>query len=177
MGDRKKYFLANPFINGTMKKEYSSKHPIKAAYKAFNYLSGYFSNSVPEYLFSLRDESYNLYHFNVTEKRVGDKVNYTITELTNQLSADLEKKFISELKKVEQQEGGKKHKHKDDDSSSSSSSSSSSDYKLYVVKPVQPVSYYWYNAYLYQPITPITSVYVPSFTVPLSPYIRINIVP
>jgi hypothetical protein len=67
----------------------------------------------------------------------------------------------------------------DDDSDSSTTEDSDSVYdrvRLFKAKNTaqQQIAYWWYTPYLYRIDTIVESVYIPTFAVPLMPYIEIS---
>jgi hypothetical protein len=187
--------LVNPSIEGTLTTSYSNTNPHKAASSAWDNMSKYFSNNVPNFAFTLQNTDNNkLHHYQVNESLVGgNSAKWEISEMNLNLNSKTEKQFtdkISEFKMTGGKSRTKHHrrhgrKHREpkvgvdtaDDSSSSSSSSSSSDsdilsaLKLYKNKNkyYQPVSYWWYDPSIYN----LSSVYIPTFVAPLNPYVEV----
>lgn len=168
------YILVNPMVQGKFNNKFSGKNPLTAANNAYKALSKYFSNNIPKFHFTLQKTSRkgqigggknsDYHHFKVTEKKKGKSVTFDLNKHNSINNAAL-KKFRTRVAKI--QSGGKK----DDDSSSSSDSySDSSDYKhkkRYTTS--QPISYYYYDPYLYR----LNKYYVPTFTTYTTPYIEI----
>jgi hypothetical protein len=186
-----KFRLVNPSIVGSANKSISASNEHDAASEAWNNLSQYITNNVPKFPFSIeRTSDGKLFHFLVKEKRkAGSKVvDFSISPL----SVKLTKSQLAEIKgKIENihtandkvQSGGKhKHHHdkdkkdsEDDSSSSSSSASDSSDSDVYNKMSIfgyntsYPIAYWWYSPTLYS----LDTVYIPTFTVPLTPYVEL----
>ena len=101
-----------------------------------------------------------------------------ITELDLSLSP----KQVSSLKndynriqnQLDGQLGGKKDRHREgesDDSSSSSDEELMNAIRLLKYKQQQPIVYWWYNPLVYR----TNDLYIPTFVMPLSPYVHINL--
>ncbi len=173
----KSYILVNPHIEGSVNVKFKSKSAEEAASLAYDTISKYFSNNLPNFSFTLqKGGSDKFYHFDVTEKiNKNDKIKYEIKENVKIANNDGLKKFISDIE--EKQTGGKK-KHKkyrydDSDSSDSSDSSSDEDY-YYYYKPVNrtvPITYWSYYPYVYS----LDKFYVPTFISTVTPYVYISL--
>ena len=181
----KSYILVNPHIKGSMDVEFKSNSATEAANLAYENISKYFSNNIPNFSFTLqKGGSEKFFHFNVREKiNKNDKIKFKIEENTSITSIDGLKKFIDNNESeidggADQLIVGGKHdkKYKYDDSSSSSSSSSSEsedDDYYYYYKPIKrnmPITYWSYYPYVYN----LRKVYVPTFVPTISPYVYIN---
>ncbi len=177
-----KYRLINPVIKGEFSVSFSGKSGIEAASNAWSSLSSYITNDVPKFAFTMEKESDgSLHHFLLKESSSGKgDANYEITELDLKLKPQDEKKFRKKISDSasdpKEMSGGKHKKHhhdsKDDDSSSSSSSSSSVYSALSLYKNRMrslPISYWWYDPFVYN----VESVFIPTFVVPINPYIEI----
>lgn len=178
----KKFQLVNPYIEGDFKTEYSGKTASDCAENVWDNLSGYLTGNVPKFAFTLQQNSNNkLHHFLVKEDVNDDLVNYSIKPLNIDLDKNTSSKLQSKIKKMSQSGGNSKNKkksNKDDDDSSSSSTCSDDLDELYhkVMKKknrhqTQPILYWWYTPSLYQ--YTVGSVFVPTFVVPLTPYVEI----
>jgi hypothetical protein len=183
------YELVNPYIVGGMKKTFNSADSNQAANEAWDNLSKYVTNNVPKFAFTIRKVSDGkLFHYLVKEKLTKNKaVDFSIKELKLNLTPAEEIAFTNHIQKVEDSAsgkmvGGKKHKHKKDDSSDSDSNSdsdnSSSSDEIYdkirnFRNKNQPLSYLWYSPLVYNKDGNVTSVYIPSFTYPIVPYIEL----
>jgi hypothetical protein len=175
--------LVNPYIIGGMKKTFNSSSSSEAADEAWGKLSKYITNNVPKFAFTLkRINDGKLYHYLVKEKVAKNKlVNYSIKEMSIDLSKEEESNFIKHIDKLESQLGGKKKEkdEDDDDSDSSSESSDSDDDDLikrvrYFKNKNQPLNYLWYSPIIYNKDGSLTSVYLPSFTYPIVPYLELS---
>ncbi len=186
----KKYRLVNPIIKGNIDMLHGGSNPLDVAKDVWAKISGYFSNLVPKFNFTLEQLSDGkLHHFEVSEKKDKDDVDYSIIPVEASMSTDTEAKFkvrIDEIandeklpgKEIEaEMKGGKrkkkaskKHKKskKDDSSDSSDSDDSASYYNHKSYKNVlDPIYYYWYDPSIYV----ASEVYVPTFIAPLKPYV------
>jgi len=174
------YQLVNPYIEGDFEKVYSGKKPLNAAEKAWNKLSGYVTGNLPRFAFTMeRMSDKKLFHFVVKEKLRSSKsntVDFSLDELSVKLDKNVTKSFktkLSDLRKKASQAGGKRKK---DDSDSSSDSDDEDDLYSSILKHKyrhmnQPILYWWYTPTVYD--TVLESVYVPTFVVPLAPYVEI----
>lgn len=180
--------LVNPFIVGNMKKTFNAADGKSAASEAWNSLSQYVTNNVPKFAFTIRKiDSGKLYHYVVKEKLAKDKsVNFSIKELKLSLTKEQENAFNQQLQKLELSSqgklvGGKKSSKKDSSSDSSSTDSdSSSEEDIYqkirhFKNKSQPLNYMWYSPIVYSKSGTLESVYVPSFTYPIVPYLELSL--
>lgn len=184
-----KYRIVNPFFVGGMDANFNAANQDEAAGEAWSTVSKYIVNNVPQFAFTLeRTSDKKLYHYLVKEKTSGKEVNYTIEPLKMSLDKKHEDEFRNKLSRVANNTdplgGGASRKSKDDSSSSSSSTDSSSDstsedvydkIKRYKTRSNSPMVYMWYDPLLYAVSQVVQSVYVPVFTVPIAPYMEINI--
>ena len=183
----KSYKLVNPYIIGSMDTVINAESSLEAANKAYNNLSKYFGNTIPEFKFSLKRLSNDkkviggskksFIHFQVNESSTNnDKVNYEIKEIDSNVDIT---KFQEMLNKVANQdnrlsggehrrEGREKRKFVPEDRDEELSD----DFDFDLEKPrkgplvYEPISYYWYDPYIY-PI--VDRLYVPTFVLPLQP--------
>jgi hypothetical protein len=191
--------LVNPLIFGEFNKNFEATSQGDAAANAWNSISKYVIGDVPQFGFTLKRSSDNkLFHFIVKESAHGSSVKdakFSIEELSAHMTPNEEKKFLSYVGSISnelsnKQLGGKKKRfenienEKNDDSSSSSSVSDSiyeraklfqrSNYVAYSSQ--QPMIYWWYSPVVYTRLVPTyTSYYVPTFIVPLRPYVEIDL--
>jgi len=176
------YCLVNPYIKGEMKTKIKCKNSHEAANIFYKNLSEHFNNSVPKFMFTIQKGSSGegkLYHFEVSEKRNNDEVDYSIKIINNKIDkTDLFKNKLDTLKNKFNYIGGnddnnKKKKKKDDSDDSDDSDSDERFYKLakkYIInKPSVPIYYWWYYPYLY----PLDSLYIPTFYPYITPYIEL----
>lgn len=179
------FTLVNPYIEGEFDKVYSGKTSIDAAEKVWNKLSGYLTGNIPKFIFTMeRDSDKSLHNFVVREKVKNDIVNFSLTEMVKPLDKKLVDTFKEKLNnhKNATMDGGKRKKKsnakKDDDDEDDDSDSE--DYEALYKKVLekrykhtpQPITYWWYVPYLYKDVS--DSLFLPTFTVPLSPYIHIS---
>lgn len=180
------YKLVNPVLVGSINTSYQAKDESSAANEAWATLSKHITNNVPKFAFTLHGEG-KLHHFMVREMadEKTKSVEFQIKPLNLKLSKKQEASFMSQVKKVENdvQNGGApedKKRYKKDDSSSTDEDSTDSDDEYGVHQRLQtlrakrammPFYYFYYNPLVY---SLVTSVYIPTFTVPIVPYIKIN---
>lgn len=163
----KHYTLVNPQVQGTIDTKFQAKSSRDAGLHAYKTISGYFSNNVPEFSFTLKQGD-NFHHFRAKEK-ISDsgKIKYTVKEDMKITDISGLQKFIKES--TDDLQGGKHSKYDDSSSSSSSSSSSAYDYygRTYNKQPI----YYWKY---YPRVYPYQYYYFPQFVAPLSPYVYVK---
>jgi len=190
------YELVNPYIVGGMKKTFSASDSKDAANEAWGNLSKYVTNNVPKFAFTIRNvEDGKLLHYVVREKLSRNKsVSFSIKELKLNMSPADELKFNNLLQEVEQSASGKlvggKKKRKDDSSSDSDSDpefrddsdSSDDSYEDGIYEKIrhfkhknQPLSYLWYSPLVYNKDGNVSSLYIPSFSYPIIPYLELNL--
>ncbi len=165
------YHLVNPYIQGNFDTKIKAKNSNEAANIFYTGLSEHFNNSVNKFYFSIQKGSSGdgkLYHYEVKEERNNNEVDISIKKFEGKTNNDKFKNKLGEIKS-KLDGGSKKHrKHKKHSDDSSSDSDSSSD--IYITKSVslsQPITYWWYDPYLYN----LKSVYVPTFYSYITPYI------
>lgn len=189
------YELVNPSIIGKFETVYKTDDVTDAVEKFWKNLSKHVTNNVPKIYVTFKDGSGNLHHFKITEKINSDSktADYKIEKLDVKLSKAQKDHFLTEVENVKtkhsrSQEGGR-HRHKDDsssatsstysDSATSSTSTDTEDNSMYddsddyfdFVKfrnLNQSIVYWWYTPSIYS----VKNVYVPTFNVPLAPYIE-----
>jgi hypothetical protein len=180
------YKLVNPYIIGSMETNFKGKDSLEAANKAYQGVSQYLGNSMPDFKFTLKRMSKDgrvvggsensFKHFQVKEKREGgSNISYAITEIEMNPKIKIEH-FQESLNKVVHQDaklsGGKSGKKyvkgndDDDDDEDLSDYFDRSDRPRKGPLVYEPISYYWYNPYLY-PFA--DKFYVPTFVLPLQP--------
>ena len=175
--------LVNPYIVGDMKKTFNTSSSGEAADEAWGNLSKYITNNIPKFAFTMKRLSDGkLYHFVVKEKVAKNKmVNYSIKELSIKLNQDEESNFNKHIAKLENQLGGKRSKDdSDSESDSDSDSSSESSDEDDLIKRIRyfknkPLNYLWYSPLIYNKDGTLTSVYLPSFTYPIVPYLELSV--
>jgi len=178
--------VVNPVIIGNFKDTYDAGVGIDAAKQFWSELTTdnkYITNNVPQFAFTLQHGgNKSLHHFIVKEKALSDNskfADFSINEITVDLSKDQTKNFLNEVQKIKlqmsNQAGGKKHRkrYNEDDSSSSSSSSDEDDVLDYIRlrKFNQPITYWWYTPTMYK----LDTIFTPTFTTPLVPYVQLYI--
>lgn len=89
------YKLINPAIIGDMNTSYSAKTPLDAAQKAWKTMSQHITNNVPQFGFSLIDNSSDkLHHFVVSESVSQRKVKCNISEIDSKINTMQESSLI-----------------------------------------------------------------------------------
>lgn len=168
--------LINPSLQGNIKTTVSAKEPLDAAKQIWTNLSKYFTNDVPTFAFTIENQSGGmLHHFKVEETKNKNEATFKIESIESKLKAADLKKFKAKVDEISKMKGGKKHSKKDEDDDSSSSSDGFDSLKLYKnfsKRTLQPITYWWYNPYLYN----VSSVFIPTFVTPVVPYIQIETV-
>ena len=182
----KSYTLVNPQLKGSIDVEFKCNSAIEAANLAYDTISKYFSNNVPNFSFTLQKGGSKFFHFDVKEKiNKNNKIKFVIEENSTITNIDGLVKFIK-INEEELEGGYKDDKHEkddkhakhskkykfDDDDSSSSSDSSDSDDDYYYYKPItrnMPITYWSYYPYVYN----LKKVYVPTFVSSVTPYVYI----
>ena len=174
----KSYKLVNPYIIGSMQSTFEADSSMEAAKLAYQNLSQYFGNHMPEFRFTLKrlssdgkvvgGSTKSFLHFKVTEnKGSNDNVKYEITELHNaQNVANFQKrlnKVANQDEKKNNQVGGKKYV-KDDDLSDYFDSEIDRPRKGPLV--YEPIVYYWYDPFVYNYVD---RWYIPTFVLPIQP--------
>lgn len=164
---RSNYALVNPLISGSMNTIFKASDPKSAAKKAYDSLSSNFSNSVPKFLFTLKNDD-TLYHWKVSEKVDKDgHINVNIVPFKLEGGSKEEKLTIKKnlegfhraIEKISSKQDGGKYDDSDSSSDSSSSSSSSDIFKK-ASSIIPPISYYWYTPAIYY--TTVPDIYIPS---------------
>lgn len=170
------YKLVNPYIKGEFNTLFNEKSHLDAAKKCWENLSSHFTNNIPVFAFSMeRVKDNKLHHFVVKESVKNNMVEYKISELDVNMSKKEENELRSQIKNVENDEmkGGKRRRFDDDDDDDDTSSTTEAYYKYkynqIVNRTNQPIVWWWYNPYPYR----LRTFFVPTFTVPLTPYVEI----
>jgi len=179
------YKLVNPYIIGSMETNFKGGNSLDAANHAYKELSQYMGNSMPEFQFTLKRMSKDgrivggsensFKHFQVKEKKEGgSNISYAISEIEMNSKVGI-KHFQESLNKVAHQDskmnGGKSGKkyvkgNDDDDDDNLSDYFDRSDRPRGGPLVYEPISYYWYDPYIY-PFT--NKLYVPTFVLPIQP--------
>lgn len=183
------YKIVNPYVEGEFDRIVSATKKIDAANKAWNSLSKYMNNEIPQFGFSLQNVSNDsIYHFVVNEKYENDGVKYDISE--KKLKNDSIKSFLNDINKFnEVQQGGsnsKRYKNydgEDDDNIDFDEDDilDKDDYhkykKMYERIKKQKnaknkgIVYWWYNPLIYK----LDSVFIPTFISSVTPYIQLHL--
>ena len=164
----KQYKLVNPVIKGNLKTLFTEKSHFDAAQKCWEKLSSHFTNNVPLFAFSLQRVNDNqLFHFTVKENKKDGNVMYNIKELNLQLNKEEENDFKNAVTKAQQ--GGRKSRYNDNADDSSSDDELKSKYNKMLKGPT-PISWWWYYPIPYK----LDTVFIPTFAVPLTPYVEIQ---
>lgn len=168
------YKLINPRLEGTLTTTFEGNTQLQAAEIAWNTLSKYVTNNVPQFAFTLENTKNNqLTHFLVKETLIGGgSVKWDISELKLDLNSSVVKQFRQNSENAEMS-GGKRHKgkHDDDEDDSTSSSEIFSALKLYKNNlTTYPITYWWYDPWVYN----LNSIYIPTFVYPMNPYIEVT---
>ena len=91
------YVLVNPHLEGDFKTKIKAKNSKEAAQKFYKELSGHFSNAVPLFHFTIQkggSGSGNHYHFEVTEDRKEQKVDFNIKKIDLKDESKVLDKFV-----------------------------------------------------------------------------------
>ncbi len=182
------YRIVNPYTIGSNDNCVVANNEKDASEKAWLKMSEHYTGILPDFSFTLENEDNNkYYHFNVREKHnTNGEASFKIKQIETKQKKEKElRNNIKELNEFEQElqehrvkQGGKK-RYDNSESSSSDSDSDSVSYskndkkimrKLKMIKMMnqpRPIDYWWYSPYVYG----TTSVAVPSFVVPSTPYI------
>lgn len=184
---KQQYKLVNPYIVGNMNTTFSGSSSLEAATNAYKELSQYFNNDIPQFYFTMQKvagedkigggKNDNYLHFLVTEKKIDRKVDFKIksvkinknTKAMTGYKKSLQK-FISEH--GSEQSGGKRSYDDDDWLDDEDDKYYKPKYKTvnsYYVS--QPISYYYYDPFVYTLVPDVYYYYTPTFVAPLSPYV------
>ena len=174
------YKLFNPSIEG-QEDEYvnKSESPLDAAIMIWKKLSKLFKKGTPSFNFSLKDESNDIYDFNVTEEKIHSDGKHQYSFNIKQIG---EKHKIDEnlIKNLSGGFNRKRYEEDDDDSSSDSSSSddefgneSKKNFKLYKkLRKFGASTIFTYAPLLYPSSN---QIFIPPFRTSIVPYITINL--
>lgn len=178
---KQEYYLVNPLIGGNIKTKFSGKNDLDAAKKAYDTLSEYFNNNVPEFHFTLQKitsdkiqigagKNTDYIHFKSVEKKNGSTIDFRLVPLNVKKNNKETKQFREKIKKLgsKLQVGGHEEKKYDDDWLDDSEDEYFPKLRRSTFL-ASPLSYWWYDPYLYR----INQYYVPTFVAPVSPYIQI----
>lgn len=170
-----KYKLINPFILGTFQTSYEAKSVDDAAKNLWNNFSKHLTNNVPVFAFTMMDENNGqLTHFLLKEDMKDGKVNYTLSDFSVSASAKAISKLNDEFHRLSAQFGGKKHRYDDNDEDVEEDDEIVKKFKkirkLQFKHLHEPIVYMKYYPTFYH----IDDIYIPTFVVPVTPYIEIN---
>jgi hypothetical protein len=183
------YNLVNPYIKGDLKTSIKANNSIEAAKKLYAGLSEHFNNNIPKFYFSVqKGKSGNgkLYHFEVSEQKNGEEVDFAIKPYSIPNSTKNETEFKSRLlsfkSKTDNIVGGKSKKSKakkimrkrnmDNDSDDIFEDDSDDFYRMarsYVPVINQPIHYFWYDPLVFK----LDSVFIPTFYSYITPFVEI----
>jgi hypothetical protein len=168
------YKLVNPTIKGDLNTTVSANTPTAAANKFWQKLSKYFTNNVPLFAFSLENTNDNkLSHFTVKEVLVDDNnAEYKIKQMDLKLKKEDEEALRKNIDQAEKKMNGGKAIY--DNNNNNDHSDDENKYKYNSIKNniSQPITWWWYTPapYTYK----LETVFIPTFAVPLTPYIEIQ---
>ena len=183
----KSFKLVNPLIVGNFNTEFTSESSLDAVSQFWNDFSTHITSNVPHIYVTLQESgTNNLSHYKISEKTDVKSKNaeFSISEFNLELSNSKQKKFLSKVnqfetkvnKQISRQTGGdpeKKPDRKRYNKSSSSSSDSDSDDEYFNFRRyrrlTQPISFFYYTPTIYE----VNSVFIPTFNVPLTPYVKL----
>ena len=98
------YRLVNPYIKGDFKSKVTAKNSVEAGKKLYKNLSEHFNNNIPKFYFTVYKGSKQggkYYHFEVTEKKVNDEVNFSLRPYEVKNSSEQVTNFKKILKTLE----------------------------------------------------------------------------
>lgn len=183
----KSFKLVNPLIIGNFNTEYTAESGLDAVSQFWNDFSSHITSNVPHIYVTLQEGgSEKLSHYKISEKtnKKSKSAEFSIAEYSLDLSSKQEKAFLTQVNKFEEkvnsqisrQIGGdteKKSERKRYNASSSSSSDSDSDDEYFNFgkyrRLTQPISFFYYTPLIYK----VDSVFLPTFNVPLTPYVKL----
>lgn len=180
------YNLVNPYVKGDLKTTVKANNSIEAANKLYAGLSEHFNNNVPKFYFTIQkgksgDGKY--YHFQVSEEKNGDEVDFALKPYTIPNSTSSESQFKSRLtafkSRLNNKSGGRskvkkvlKKKTMDSDDDDIFEDDSDDYYRRarsYVPVINQPISYFWYDPFVFN----LESVFIPTFYSYITPFVEI----
>jgi hypothetical protein len=188
--------LINPYIRGKFKNHFEGNTAEDAAEAVWNKLSKYIMNNIPQFAFSIERISDNkLFHFSLKEKLKKGSVDYTLELLDVKNKDNLIKGFknkVSKFQIMDKKYGGAKNKYNDLDIELDDLDGSDEDLydlddsddlpdldghgevitSLYSLTP-SPIMFFYYTPLIY----PINSVFIPTFSAPILPYVEIDLSP
>ncbi len=182
-----KYKLVNPYIKGEFETMIDGKNSVEAAKVFYKNLSEHFNNNVPKFYFTIQKGGSGkgkFYHFEVTEKKNKENVDYSIKPFEIQGEEEAMKQYLENFNQFKgRYKGGAKkrgsdrrgsrrssRKYRDEDDSESDSDDYYREAKSYVPVSSQPIYYMYYDPLLYK----LDSIYVPTFYAYVTPYVELN---
>ena len=180
------YKLINPYIIGKLNTEYNAENGLEAAKKFWEELNPLTTNNVPQLFITFQDGGGNLLHYKINEKALSNgsrMADYTISEQKITLSKatqDFFEQGLTHIKNIEEkaknynQDGGRSHQRYLIDDSSDSDNDSDKYHGMYFdfsryKRLSQPIAYWWYDPVIYN----TTTIYTPTFNVPVTPYVQL----
>lgn len=169
------YKLINPYIQGNFDNNFDGEDHYDAASQIWKYLSKYFTNYVPFFVFTIEDtqtgELYNL----AAKEILNDNgyIDYKIIDLDNQFTPQQQKKFKIYVTKMNQQTPNKMYGGCVGDFYSSDCNCGLNHTALFRANPVYlncPICYWWYNPLVYR----LDRIYIPNFVPSLSPHVQLE---
>ena len=182
----KSFKLVNPLIVGNFNTEFTAESGLDAVSQFWNDFSSHITSNLPHIYVTLQENgTNNLSHYKISEKTDTKSKNaeFSISEYNVELSNSQQKKLLNKVneferkvnKQINRQVGGepeKKPERKRYNKSSSSSDSDSDDeyfnFRKYR-RLTQPISFFYYTPVIYE----VDSVFIPTFNVPLTPYVKL----
>ena len=187
---KQQYKLVNPYVLGKMNTTFTGKNQLEAATRAYNELSQYFNNDIPEFYFTMQKVSSGskvgsgkndeYLHFKVQEKKIDRKVDFKIKEVKiekNSKQMGGFKKCLQKFIKDHQAQDGGSRKYSYDDDNDWLDDEDDQEIRRLKYKTTsnyvltQPISYWYYDPIVYSVIPQTYYHYTPTFVAPLSPYV------
>jgi hypothetical protein len=123
------YKLVNPYIKGDFQTKIKSKNSLNAAKEFYGSLSEHFNNNVPKFYFTIqKGGGKKFYHFEVTENKKKENVNYSIKPYTLKNNESVIDNYLDNFKAFKgrfNRSIKKKHKSRSNSSKHKSRSNSS----------------------------------------------------
>lgn len=199
------YKLVNPYIKGDFESKISAKNSLEAAKKFYGSLSEHFNNNVPKFHFTIqKGGSKSFSHFEVSESRSNDEVDYSIRPYTIKGEEGAMNGFLKSFEgfkgryngrkgskrgsKKRRSKGSKKSSRRRSSKKGSKRSSRRSsrrtknlrdsiddDDYMEVSKSYVPTTTQPIYYWYYDPLVyKLDSVYIPTFYAYVTPYVEIN---
>lgn len=174
-----KYSLVNPYIQGDIETTFRAESSSDAAKKAWNTLSKYINNNVPQFGFTIKNlDDNSLQHYVVKEKITEeDYADFKIIKADIKLKKKQENAFLKSVENIQNKPmfGGKRNKRylsdydEDDEDWEDKDFYDNLRYQKYVH---QPINYVWYDPYIYSNYA--DALFLPTFTHLITPYLQIE---